>query len=59
LLPFCTYEEDLAGSDAVVDPDLVRGYLVTCFGPFGLIGRFRFIGALAPSIFLSVGSAAL
>ena len=31
LLPFGAYEEDLAGSDAVVDPDLVRGYLVTCF----------------------------
>ena len=31
LLPFGTDEEDLAGSDAVVDPDLVCGYLVTCF----------------------------
>ena len=31
LLPFGAHEEDLAGSDAVVDPDLVRGYLVTCF----------------------------
>jgi hypothetical protein len=24
-------EEDLAGSDAVVDPDLVCSYVVTCF----------------------------
>ena len=31
LLPFRTHEEHLAGSDAVVDPDLVRGYRVTCF----------------------------
>jgi len=31
LLAVGTDEEDLAGSDAVVDPDLVRGYRVTCF----------------------------
>jgi hypothetical protein len=31
LLAVGTDEEDLAGSDAVVDPDLVCSYVVTCF----------------------------
>jgi hypothetical protein len=31
LLSLGTDEEHLAGSDAVVDPDLVCGYLITCF----------------------------
>jgi hypothetical protein len=32
-------EEDLAGSDAVVDPDLVCSYVVTCFVRGFLFGR--------------------
>jgi hypothetical protein len=37
-------EEDLAGSDAVVDPDLVCSYVVTCFVS-GLPGG---VGELGP-----------
>jgi hypothetical protein len=32
-------EEDLAGSNAVVDPDLVCSYVVTCFIGIFLWGR--------------------
>jgi hypothetical protein len=36
LLSLGADEEDLAGSNAVVDPDLMCGYVVTCFiGGYG------------------------
>ena len=43
LLAVGTDEEDLAGSDAVVDPDLVCSYVVTCF-----IGAFLWGEELVP-----------